>query len=162
MKWAPTSWRNHPIKQQPIYEDLEGVDAALEVVRRLPPLVAHGEVDALRKHFVKATEGKSFILQGGDCAERFVDCNRDSIEAKLKILLQMSLVLTWGARFPVVRIGRMAGQYAKPRSSDTETKDGIELPSFGGARQRNRVYERVSHTGSQSAPGGLFPLVRDT
>ncbi len=115
MKWAPTSWRNCPIKQQPVYEDPQAVDAALEVVRRLPPLVAHGEVDALRKHFVKVTQGKSFVLQGGDCAERFVDCNRNSIEAKLKILLQMSLVLTWGARFPVVRIGRMAGQYAKPR-----------------------------------------------
>ena len=146
MKWAPTSWRNYPIKQQPIYEDLEAVDAALEVVRRLPPLVAHGEVDALRKHFVKATQGKSFVLQGGDCAERFVDCNRDSIEAKLKILLQMSLVLTWGARFPVVRIGRMAGQYAKPRSSDTETKDGVELPSFRGEHVNGIEFTKQSRT----------------
>ena len=101
-------------------------------VRALPPLVNHGEVDALRAHLAKAAKGEAFLLQGGDCAERFADCTKTSIEAKLKILLQMSLVLTWGARIPVIRVGRMAGQYAKPRSNDTETVNGMELPSYRG------------------------------
>ena len=101
-------------------------------MRALPPLVNHGEVDALRAHLAKAAKGEAFLLQGGDCAERFADCTKTSIEAKLKILLQMSLVLTWGARIPVIRVGRMAGQYAKPRSNDTETVNGVELPSYRG------------------------------
>ena len=86
----------------------------------------------MREHLAKAARGEAFLLQGGDCAERFVDCRKAAIEAKLKILLQMSLVLTWGARIPVIRVGRMAGQYAKPRSSDTEIADGHELPSYRG------------------------------
>jgi len=104
----------------------------LDEVRALPPLVNHGEVDALRAHLAKAAQGEAFLLQGGDCAERFADCTKTSIEAKLKILLQMSLVLTWGARIPVIRVGRMAGQYAKPRSNYTETVNGVELPSYRG------------------------------
>jgi len=132
MAWVPASWRHRPIKQQPKYEDPAAVDTALNIVRTLPPLVAHGEVDTLRKRLVMAVEGKAFLLQGGDCAERFADCTQHSIEAKLKILLQMSLILTWGARIPCIRVGRMAGQYAKPRSKDTETIDGMELPSFRG------------------------------
>jgi 3-deoxy-7-phosphoheptulonate synthase len=95
-------------------------------------LVNHGEVDALRAHLADAACGKAFLLQGGDCAERFADCTKSAIEAKLKILLQMSLVLTWGARIPVIRVGRMAGQFAKPRSSDTETINGTEMPSYRG------------------------------
>ena len=132
MAWTPTSWRERSIEQQPNYASASAVEAALSVVRGLPPLVAHGEVDTLRKRLTLAVEGKAFVLQGGDCAERFEDCNQGSIEAKLKILLQMSLVLTWGARIPCIRVGRMAGQYAKPRSKDTETRDGVELPTFRG------------------------------
>ena len=132
MTWSPRSWRSRPIRQQPAYEDLDAVDAAVERVRALPPLVAPGEVDALRAQLAAASEGRAFLLQGGDCAERFQDCSRDAIEAKLKILLQMSLVLTWGARIPVIRVARMAGQYAKPRSRDTELVDGVELPSYRG------------------------------
>lgn len=102
-------------------------------VRRLPPLVAPSEVDALRAQLAEVAEGKRFLLQGGDCAERFVDCAAEPIEAKLRILLQMSLVLTWGARIPTLRIARMAGQFSKPRSKDTETlQDGTEVTAFRG------------------------------
>jgi 3-deoxy-7-phosphoheptulonate synthase len=130
--WSPASWRGKPIVQQPKYRDAQAVEAALNVVRGLPPLVAPGEVLALREHIAKAGRGETFVLQGGDCAERFEDCEKARIEAKLKILLQMSLVLTWGARLPIVRVARMAGQYAKPRSADTEVIDGVELPSYRG------------------------------
>ncbi len=132
MTWSPRTWRTRPIRQQPNYKDPAAVDAAVDRVRALPPLVAAGEVDALRAHLAAACEGRAFLLQGGDCAERFQDCAQGAIEAKLKILLQMSLVLTWGARIPVIRVARMAGQYAKPRSSDTEIIDGVELPSYRG------------------------------
>ena len=130
--WTPASWHTRPIQQQPPWPDAGALQTALDEVRALPPLVNHGEVDALRTHLAEAARGKAFLLQGGDCAERFADCTKSAIEAKLKILLQMSLVLTWGARIPVIRVGRMAGQFAKPRSSDTETIDGTEMPSYRG------------------------------
>jgi len=130
--WSPASWRALPICQQPNYPEEAELVRALDEVRGLPPLVHHGEVCALRSHLAKASKGEAFLLQGGDCAERFADCTKASIEAKLKILLQMSLVLTWGARIPVIRVGRMAGQYAKPRSKDIEKDDGVELPSYRG------------------------------
>ena len=132
MTWTLRSWRSKPIAQQPRYADPAAVEAALARVRSLPPLVAPGEIDTLRAKLADAAAGKAFLLQGGDCAERFQDCALAPIEAKLKILLQMSLVLTWGARIPVIRVGRMAGQYAKPRSSDTEVVDGVEMPSYRG------------------------------
>jgi len=130
--WSPSSWRAHPIVQQPVYRDAAAVAEALATVAGLPPLVAPGEVDALRAHLALAAKGKAFLLQGGDCAERFQDCAKDPIEAKLKILLQMSLVLTFSARLPVIRVGRLAGQYAKPRSADTEVVDGVELSTYRG------------------------------
>ncbi|TNE92398.1 MAG: 3-deoxy-7-phosphoheptulonate synthase [Deltaproteobacteria bacterium] len=133
MTWAPESWRGLPIQQQPTYDDPEAVEAALAQVRALPPLVHAGEVDHLKAQLARVARGEAFLLQGGDCAERFVDCARKPIEAKLKILLQMSLVLTWGARIPVVRVARMAGQYAKPRSRPTEVVDGFgEVHSYRG------------------------------
>ena len=130
--WSPASWRERPICQQPDYPEAAALERALAEVRALPPLVHHGEVDTLRGHLAKAERGEAFLLQGGDCAERFADCTKTAIEAKLKILLQMSLVLTWGARIPVIRVGRMAGQYAKPRSNENETINGEELPIFRG------------------------------
>ncbi|MED5374039.1 MAG: 3-deoxy-7-phosphoheptulonate synthase class II [Myxococcota bacterium] len=132
MTWTPQSWRGLPIRQQPEYDDPEAVKAALDHLRALPPLVHSGEVDALREQLARAGRGECFVLQGGDCAERFVDLNAQAIENKLKILLQMSVVLTWGARIPVVRIGRMAGQFAKPRSRPTEIVDGVEIPTYRG------------------------------
>ncbi|SVB40616.1 uncharacterized protein METZ01_LOCUS193470, partial [marine metagenome] len=132
MDWSPQSWRTKPIQQQPHYADSNALDEALTQVKALPPLVDAGEVDVLREHMAAAGRGEAFLLQGGDCAERFADCTRDAIEGKLKILMQMSLVLTWGARLPVVRVARMAGQYAKPRSNDVESVDGVELPVYRG------------------------------
>ncbi len=130
--WTPESWRSKPIQQQPHYPDKSALETSLISVRAMPPLVHHGEVNTLRTHLAQAAKGEAFLLQGGDCAEQFSDCRKSTVESKLKILLQMSLVLTWGARIPVIRMGRMAGQYAKPRSKDTETVDGLELPSYRG------------------------------
>ncbi len=132
MTWSPTSWRSKPIRQQPVYSDPAAVERALQTVRALPPLVARLEVDKLRDQLAQVAAGKAFLLQGGDCAERFVDCEASRIEGKLKILLQMSLVLVWGARIPVVRVARIAGQYAKPRSRPTEVVDGNEVVTYRG------------------------------
>ncbi len=130
--WSPDSWRQKPAKQQPQYEDRQKLQHIIGKIRNLPPLVFAGEIDRLRGGLAKASCGEAFILQGGDCAERFQDCNGSKITRKLKILLQMSVVLSYSSRKPVIRIGRIAGQYAKPRSSDTEIIDGEEIPSFRG------------------------------
>jgi len=130
--WSPTSWQQYPIKQQPTYKDQQALEAALKKVRSLPPLVHMKEVESLKAHLALAGEGKEFVLQGGDCAERFIDCSKSPIENKFKILLQMSLIILWHARLPVVRIARMAGQFAKPRTSTYETVDGKQIFSFKG------------------------------
>ena len=130
--WHPASWQSHEAAQQPKYPDSELLERAVADLSRLPPIVTSWEVDALRDLIAKAQRGEAFVLQGGDCAETFYDCTSESIVAKLKILLQMSLVMLYGLKKPVVRIGRMAGQYAKPRSSDIETRDGQSLPSYRG------------------------------
>jgi 3-deoxy-7-phosphoheptulonate synthase len=130
--WTPESWRARPIKQQPQYDNLPLLNEVLGEVRKLPPLIFAGEVDRLKQYLAAAGRGEVFVLQGGDCAERFQDCNKEAITSKLKILLQMSVVLCYGLRKPVVRIGRMAGQYAKPRSQDTEIVDGQEIPVYRG------------------------------
>ncbi len=130
--WSPRSWRGLPIRQQPEYEDPLAVGAVLQQVSALPPLVHAGEVLALRSQLAEAGLGRRFVLQGGDCAERFQDLNAEAIESKLKILLQMSVVLTWGAQTPVVRVARMAGQFAKPRSRATEQVDGQDVLTYRG------------------------------
>ena len=130
--WTPTSWRTLAAAQQPSYRDPVEVETVLARLRVLPPLVASAEVNALKAQLAEAAVGKRFILQGGDCAERFADCNTQSILRKLKIILQMSLVLTYGARRPVIRLGRIAGQFAKPRSNDTELVNGVSLPVYRG------------------------------
>ncbi|PYH87595.1 phospho-2-dehydro-3-deoxyheptonate aldolase, class II [Aspergillus ellipticus CBS 707.79] len=130
--WSPSSWTSKPIKQDVVYDDAEGVKAALEKLQKLPPLVTTQEVNNLKKSLKNVALGKAFVLQGGDCAELFDYCNQDMIEAKVKLLLQMSLVLIWGANKPVVRIARIAGQFAKPRSSPMEIINGVEMPSFRG------------------------------
>ena len=113
--WTPDSWRSKPIQQQPKYENPSELGQALGTIRSYPPLVFVGEVENLRRQLAEAASGRRFVLQGGDCAERFQDCTPEAITSKLKILLQMSVVLSYGARQPVIRIGRIAGQYAKPR-----------------------------------------------
>jgi 3-deoxy-7-phosphoheptulonate synthase len=130
--WTPNSWRNRPALQQPVYPDPEALALAVAELAELPPLVTSWEVEALKAQLALAAAGRAFLLQGGDCAETLADCRPGAITSKLKILLQMSLVLVWGLRTPVVRVGRFAGQYAKPRSADAEEHDGRSLPSYRG------------------------------
>jgi 3-deoxy-7-phosphoheptulonate synthase len=130
--WNPTSWQTRPAQQQPTYRDRAALDAAVGQLAKLPPIVVSWEIDNLREQLAAAQRGERFLLQGGDCAESFDDCESDKIAKRLKILLQMSLVLTHAMKKPVIRVGRMAGQYAKPRSADTETRGGVTLPSYRG------------------------------
>jgi 3-deoxy-7-phosphoheptulonate synthase len=130
--WSPTSWTTRPAEQQPVYRDRAALERVVAEMSRLPPTVVSWEVDDLRRQIADAQQGRRFLLQGGDCAETFADCESGQIARKLKILLQMSLVLLHGLKKPVIRVGRFAGQYAKPRSADTETRDGVTLPSYRG------------------------------
>ncbi len=130
--WHPASWLARTAGQIPAYRDQRRAAAVMAELARLPPLVTSWEVDALRASLALAGEGKAFVLQGGDCAETFEDCRSDAIVTKLKILLQMSVVIVSGLKRPVVRVGRMAGQYAKPRSADLETRSTQTLPSYRG------------------------------
>jgi 3-deoxy-7-phosphoheptulonate synthase len=130
--WSPSSWKNFPALQQPKYPDASALERALEELAGLPPLVTSWEIIALQEQLADAALGRRFVLQAGDCAERISECSSQRITNKLKILLQMSLLLVQGAACPVIRIGRFAGQYAKPRSSDLEERDGVRLPSYRG------------------------------
>ncbi|MCB0717441.1 MAG: 3-deoxy-7-phosphoheptulonate synthase class II [Bacteroidetes bacterium] len=126
------SWRERQAAQQPAYSEGADLDGVLAHLRRLPPLVTSWEVEALRGQLAEAAAGRRFLLQGGECAESLSDCDTATITARLKLLLQMSLVLIYGLRVPVVRVGRFAGQYAKPRSADQETQNGVTLPAYRG------------------------------
>jgi 3-deoxy-7-phosphoheptulonate synthase len=130
--WSPTSWQDRPAAQQPTYSDTSELLRIVEQLSKLPPLVTSWEIEALKNQIDEAQRGERFLLQGGDCAERFDECQSASIADKLKILLQMSLVLVHGTRRRVIRVGRFAGQYAKPRSSDLETRGKVTLPSYRG------------------------------
>lgn len=130
--WHPASWQAYAARQQPTYPDKAALEQAIGDLSRLPPIVTSWEIESLKDLIATAQQGNAFVLQGGDCAESFDECTSENIVAKLKILLQMSLVILYGLKKPVVRVGRMAGQYAKPRSADTETQDGETLPSFRG------------------------------
>ena len=130
--WKPESWKKFPALQQANYPDHAALDNALLKLADLPPLVTSWEILSLRDQIAEAQAGKRFVLQGGDCAESFAECCSPLITNRLKVLLQMSLALVHGLQMPVVRIGRFAGQYAKPRSSDLETRDGVTLPSYRG------------------------------
>ncbi|MGR9092630.1 MAG: class II 3-deoxy-7-phosphoheptulonate synthase [Gammaproteobacteria bacterium] len=131
-EWHPASWQSFEASQQAAYPDKAELARVVADLSRLPPITTSWEIDALRDQIAQAQRGEAFVLQGGDCAETFDECTSENIVDKLKILLQMSLVMIYGLKKPVVRVGRMAGQYAKPRSADTETRDGITLPSFRG------------------------------
>lgn len=130
--WAPASWQSRTALQQPTYRDGDALALAKSELSCLPPLVTSWEIFELKRQLAEAQEGRRFLLQGGDCAESFSDCESGLISNRLKVLLQMSVVLVYGLRLPVVRVGRFAGQYAKPRSADTETRDGITLPCYRG------------------------------
>ena len=131
-EWHPASWQGRDAAQQPIYSDQEKLDRAIQKLSSWPPLVTSWEVENLKELLAAAQRGEAFLLQGGDCAESFADCTSDNIVQKLKILLQMSVVMLSGLKKPVIRVGRMAGQYAKPRSAATESRDGVSLPSYRG------------------------------
>ena len=130
--WSPRSWQEKPATQQPAYPDPDALARVVGELSRLPPLVTSWEIEGLKSLLARAARGEQFLLQGGDCAESFDDCDSSAIAAKLKILLQMSLVLVHAGRKGVIRVGRIAGQYAKPRSADLESRGELSLPSYRG------------------------------
>ncbi len=130
--WSPESWRARPIRQVPSYPDEAALAAIEDRLRTFPPLVFAGEARKLTRQLAEVAEGKAFLLQGGDCAESFAEFHADIIRDTFRVLLQMAVVLTYAAARPVVKIGRMAGQFAKPRSEPVEERDGVELPSYRG------------------------------
>ena len=130
--WSPKSWREMPVCQVPEYPDTERLADVEKELRRYPPLVFAGEARRLKVALAKVAEGQAFLLQGGDCAESFAEFNANNIRDMFRVLLQMAVVLTFGATVPVVKVGRLAGQFAKPRSADMETIDGVTLPSYRG------------------------------
>lgn len=132
MNWTKKSWRNYPIKQQPVYPDEQELNQILNRLEKLPPLVFAGEVRNLQKALTRVSRGEAFLLQGGDCAESFENFGANNIRDMFKMLLQMAIVLTFAGGCPVVKIGRIAGQFAKPRSSDFEELNGVKLPSYRG------------------------------
>lgn len=131
-KWAPDSWRSRPISQVPDYPDAAKLQSVEDRLKSYPPLVFAGEARRLMENLGNVAEGKAFLLQGGDCAESFAEFSANNIRDTFRVLLQMAVVLTFGAALPVVKVGRMAGQFAKPRSAPTETVGGVELPSYRG------------------------------
>lgn len=130
--WSIDSWRNFPIKQQPIYEDQSELKKVENILREFPELVSFDEIEELKKDLAKVANGEAFLLQGGDCAESFAEFNYQNVKSYFQTILQMTIALMYGMEKPVVKIGRIAGQYAKPRSDDIETIDGVSLPSYRG------------------------------
>jgi len=130
--WAPNSWTDAEVRQLPDYPDTAALTAATDTLRSFPPLVFAGEARNLTSALADVAAGKAFLLQGGDCAESFAEFHPNNIRDTFRVLLQMAVVLTYASKLPVVKVGRMAGQFAKPRSADTETIDGVELPSYRG------------------------------
>lgn len=130
--WSIDSWKNFPIKQQPKYNDEQALNAVLNDLKSYPSLVIPAEVDSLKKKLAKVAKGEAFLLQGGDCAESFAEFNQNNLESYFKVILQMTVALMYGAGKPVVKVGRVAGQFAKPRSADFEEQDGKSLPSYRG------------------------------
>ncbi|MBL3568425.1 3-deoxy-7-phosphoheptulonate synthase [Rhodovulum sulfidophilum] len=130
--WQKSDWRARPRVQMPDYTDAAALTAVEAQLAKYPPLVFAGEARNLTAKLGQAAQGKAFLLQGGDCAESFAEFSADTIRDTFKVLLQMAIVLTWGAKVPVIKVGRMAGQFAKPRSAPTETMNGVELPSYRG------------------------------
>ena len=179
MTWQPNSWRSFPIQQVPEYPDLDRLNAVEKIISGRPPLVFAGEAQSLRDRLGSVAHGEAFLLQGGDCAESFAEFSANNIRDSFKVMLQMAVVLTYGASMPVIKIGRMAGQFAKPRSAPTEVIDGIELPSYRGdmingpaftederipdPRRLLRVYEQSASTLNllrAFAQGGLADLTK--
>ena len=159
-KWKTNSWKNYPVKHIPEYEDKKELDMVLGKLKNFPPLVFAGETRSLTKQLAEVVDGKAFLLQGGDCAESFAEFHPDNIRDSFKLILQMALILTSSASLPVVKVGRIAGQFSKPRSSPIEIKDGKELPTYLGdningiefnAKVRKPDAKRMFRAYSQSA-----------
>ncbi|EEQ95817.1 class II 3-deoxy-7-phosphoheptulonate synthase [Brucella sp. ZJ1_1] len=144
--WTPHSWRSKPIKQVPFYPDAQALNDVEARLRTYPPLVFAGEARKLKQQLAEVAEGKAFLLQGGDCAESFAEHGADNIRDFFRVFLQMAVVLTFGASKPVVKVGRIAGQFAKPRSSDMETLNGVELPSYRGDIINGIEFDSASRT----------------
>ena len=145
--WNIDSWRNFPVKHQPTYGDTNVLKKTEERLKSLPPLVFAGEARTLKEKLASVSEGKAFLLQGGDCAESFAEFNADNLRDTFRLILQMAAVLTYGASLPIVKVGRLAGQFAKPRSEATENRDGIALPSYLGD-----IINGIEFTKEQRAP----------
>ncbi|RDV06460.1 3-deoxy-7-phosphoheptulonate synthase class II [Sphingorhabdus pulchriflava] len=142
--WAPESWRNHDGRQMPVYRDQAALQSTEETLRNFPPLVFAGEARSLTADLADVADGKAFLLQGGDCAESFAEFHPNNIRDTFRVLLQMAVVLTFASKLPVVKVGRMAGQFAKPRSADTETIGGVELPSYRGDIINDIAFEEAA------------------
>src|ERR687897_3290601 len=132
MAWTPSSWQDRPARQQPDWPDSDRLHSALKTLAGYPPLVFAGEARSLQASLAQVAAGDAFLLQAGDCAESFEDFSADNIREKLRVVLQMAVVLTYSMGVPVVKVGRIAGQFAKPRSNPTEMVGDLELPSFRG------------------------------
>jgi 3-deoxy-7-phosphoheptulonate synthase len=144
--WSKSSWRNFPIKQQPTYPDINALQNVEQVLKNFPPLVFAGEAKSLKNDLAKVCKGEAFLLQGGDCAESFSEFNADNIRDIFKVMMQMAVVLTFAGGCPVVKVGRLAGQFAKPRSSDFEEKNGVKLPSYRGDIINSNEFTESSRT----------------
>jgi len=142
--WSPSSWRDKPIRQAPEYPDSAALAAVEHRLKTHPPLVFAGEARNLTKALGQVAGGKAFLMQGGDCAESFAEFHPDNIRDTFRVLLQMSVILTFGAAMPIVKVGRIAGQFAKPRSADTETRDGVTLPSYRGDNINDNAFDAAS------------------
>lgn len=159
-KWTPDSWKAKPAKQQPVYPDKDKLEAVEKRLEKLPPLVFAGEARRLKRALAKVAAGERFLFQGGDCAESFTEFSANNIRDTFRVILQIAVALTYGGGTPVVKVGRMAGQFAKPRSEDTETCNGVTLPSYRGdiingfeftAEARKPDPERMIQVYNQSA-----------
>ena len=162
--WTPNTWRDSPIRQQPIYPDAVKLHDMERRIGKYPPLVFAGEARRLKDQLARVADGKAFALQGGDCAESYSDFTANIIRDQFRVLLQMAVVLTFGASLPVVKMGRMAGQFAKPRSSDNEVQGAVTLPSY---RRRISSTDRTSRTmRAHPRPGAhgvrVFPVRQHT
>jgi 3-deoxy-7-phosphoheptulonate synthase len=142
--WTPASWRERPAAQQPEWPDAAALDTALDTLRAMPPLVFAGEARSLTEQLALAQQGEAFLLTAGDCAESFQAFSADAIRDKLRVILQMSVVLMYGSGVPTVKVARIAGQFSKPRSSPTETRDGITLPSFRGDTVNDFAFDELA------------------
>ncbi len=146
MSWNPSSWRSKPVVQVPVYPDAEAQSRVETKLKSFPPLVFAGEARNLKRSLADVAEGRAFLLQGGDCAESFAEFHPDNIRDTFRVILQMAIILTFAGAMPVVKVGRIAGQFAKPRSSDTEIQDGVELPAYRGDIVNASPFDTASRT----------------